>query len=84
MSAYFLNGLLDKRTSISVTREIPRPLHKRAALVVAAGDGVALHRAEDAAVSELRLGRDDAVGDVVVDSLHPSSARYHPLSYVVS
>lgn len=57
-------------TSISITGEIPSPLDKRAALILAASHWVALNRAENARVRELRLGCDHAVGDVVVDGLY--------------
>lgn len=56
-------------TSISITREVPSPLHKRAALILAARDRVAAHRRQHTRVRELRLRGDDAVRDVVVDGL---------------
>jgi len=54
--------------SISITREVSRPLHERLALVVARGNWEAANRAHSARVAELLLGGDDRVGDIMVNS----------------
>jgi hypothetical protein len=59
-------GILDD-TSIGVAGEVASPFDEGAVLKLARGDGVAADGADDAGVRELRLGSDDAVGDVVVD-----------------
>ena len=61
-------------TSISIAGEVARPLDKRAALEFARGDGKQADRGQDRGVTKLGLGRNDAVGNVVVDSLHVVSA----------
>lgn len=56
-------------TSVCIAGEVASPLHKRAALGLARRDRVEADSADDAGVAELRLGRDDRVGDVVVNRL---------------
>jgi hypothetical protein len=63
------------RTSISIAGEIARPLNERLSRVVAGCDREEADGAHDAGVAELRLGRDDGVGYVVVDRLSFVSIR---------
>jgi hypothetical protein len=63
------------RTSIGITGEIARPLNECLSLVVAGRDREESNGAHDAGVAELRLGRDDGVGYVVVDRLSFVSIR---------
>jgi hypothetical protein len=57
------------RTSISITREIARPLNESLSFVVARRNREQSDRAHDAGVAELRLSGDDRVGYVVVNCL---------------
>jgi hypothetical protein len=56
-------------TGISIAREVPGPLDECATFILPRGDWVALDRAENGRVGELRLRSDHAVGDEVVDGL---------------
>lgn len=56
-------------TSISVTGKMTAPLDIGAALQLSGSDRIATDGGEDRRVSDLRLGGDDAVRDVVVDRL---------------
>jgi len=53
--------------SISITREISRPLNERLSFMVTGSNWEQADSGNDAGVAELRLGRDDGVGYVVVD-----------------
>lgn len=55
--------------SVGIAREVASPLDESATLSLARGDWVQTNGADNAGVAELRLGRDDGVGDVVVDRL---------------
>lgn len=54
------------------------PLNEGAALQLSRGDGVAADSAQDTRVSQLGLGGDDAVGDVVVDGLPLIVSHHNP------
>ena len=56
-------------TSISIRREVCRPLHERGPLVWPGGHSVAANCRDDAGIGESRGRGDDGVCDVVVDSL---------------
>lgn len=56
-------------TNVGVARKLGGPAHKGRVLELARGDGPAADRVDDARVRELGLGVDNAVGDVVVQSL---------------
>jgi hypothetical protein len=63
----------EQLTSIGIAREVAGPGDVSVALVLARGDGIDANRGDGGRVRELRLGRDDAVGDVVVDALRQIS-----------
>ena len=48
------------------------------ALVLAGGNRNAADSTDDRGVGELRAGRDDGVGDIMIDGLVPSVSQYHP------
>ena len=56
-------------TSVGIAGEISSPLDEGATLEIARCDGVQADGREDGRVAELGLGSNNAVGDVVVDSL---------------
>jgi len=56
-------------TSIGIAREVASPLNVGATLSLAGGHGIEADGGEDGRVAQLRLGGDDAVGDVMVDGL---------------
>ena len=57
------------RTRVCVAGEVARPLNKRMSLVLARCDREAADGAYDRGVTELRLGRDNRIGDIVVNRL---------------
>lgn len=57
------------RTRVSIARKVAGPFDKGAARELTRSHWVAPDSAQHAGIGDLRLGRDDAVGDVVVDSL---------------
>jgi hypothetical protein len=57
------------RTSIGIAGEVAGPGNEGLALVLAGGDRVCADGGDDGSVAQLRLGRDDGVGDEVVDAL---------------
>jgi len=52
---------------IRIGREVPRPLHKRGALMLAGRDRKTANRRDHARVAQRRRGGNDAVSDVVID-----------------
>lgn len=56
-----------RHTSISIAAKVPGPLHERATLKLSTRDRKAPDGAQHTCVAQLRLGRDDRVGDGVVD-----------------
>jgi hypothetical protein len=71
---------------------VTAPLSKSTALQLARGDGIQANGAQHARVAQLGLGRDDAVGDVVVNglpslsasaSIHPAPVNYIRLTHAV-
>lgn len=58
-----------KHTGVSIAREVTRPLDEGRALELAGRDSVAANSRQNRGIGEIGLGGDDAVGDVVVDSL---------------
>jgi hypothetical protein len=56
-------------TGIGIAGEVASPGDEGLALVLAGGDGVCADGGDDGSVAQLRLGRDDGVGDEVVDAL---------------
>lgn len=58
-----------EQTNVGVARKLGGPAHKGRVLELARGDGPAADRVDDARVRELGLGVDNAVGDIVVQSL---------------
>jgi hypothetical protein len=69
-----------RRTSISIAGEVASPGDEGLAFVLSRGDGVCADGRDDGRVGQLRLGRDDAVGDEVVDALNHGSALVHTRS----
>ena len=57
------------RTSIGIAGKVSGPGDVGVALVRSRGDGVDSQGADNRGVAQGGLGRDDAVGDVVVDGL---------------
>ena len=57
------------RTSISIRREVCRPLHERGSLIWPSGYSVAANCRDDAGIGEGRSRGDDGVCDEVIDSL---------------
>lgn len=69
ISNSFIHTGKEVLTRISITREVARPSHKRVTLMLTRRDRVKTDSADDGRVAEGGLGRDDGIGDVVVDAL---------------
>ena len=71
------------RTGIGIAGEVASPGDEGLALVLAGGDGVGADGGDDRGVAQLRLGRDDGVGDEVVDALPSMLAFWFEIGRVL-